>query len=108
MKDEIKGMLDREIQSQLQELSLCDPGDEDYKAKADAIEQLYKLRLEEKKLVEARSDRKGKVVGEAIGVALPVACYVVGMVLGFRFEEKGSISSLTFRNVLSWFKPRVR
>ena len=122
--DQIKQMLDEEIEQEIQELAELNAGS-DAKAKAiDGITKLYKLKLDEieaetrrqeseneKELKEAqRKDaNKGQWISIAVQVGLAVAgwvCYDIWHRRGLKFEETGTVTSPWTRNLMSNMKPR--
>ena len=54
---------------------------------------------------ELRYDRLIKIGSEIAKVAVPIIFYNVWMNKGFRFEETGTYTSNTFKNLFSKFKP---
>jgi len=111
---EIKSMLDEVIEAQIENLSSVSP-----EAKSGAIDdlvQLHKLRIEEIKakndaqdkseqIREAKIDRIVKIGVAAADLLVPLAFYGIWMKQGFQFEKDGSFTSITFKNLLSRFRP---
>ena len=57
---------------------------------------------------QEREDHKGRYFRyglEAAGIVLPLVFYGIWMHKGFKFEETGSITSSTFRSLISRFRP---
>ncbi len=121
--DEIKNLLNEEIQKQFKDLTSFTPGSKEKDTAVDTLTKLYKLKLEENKLEneedarvcdglikseeknERVRDRYFKFGLEAAGIILPLIFYATWMNRGFRFEETGTFVSTTFRNLFSRFKP---
>lgn len=94
-------------------------GDDDSSNRAkdiEALEKLYKLRIEEDKVnterkandaarkVEAR-DRKIRLGVDIASIILPLLFYGQWMRMGFLFEEKHTFTSTTFRSLFNKFRP---
>jgi len=63
------------------------------------------LNINIKKDVELRTDRIIKVIADVAVVTVPIIFYNVWMNKGFRFEETGTYTSNTFKNLFGKFKP---
>lgn len=63
------------------------------------------LNLNAKKDIELRSDRIIKVLVDGATILVPIIFYNVWMSKGFKFEETGTFTSTTFKNMISKFKP---
>lgn len=63
------------------------------------------LNIKSKIDVELRYDRIIKVVTDTAIVVVPIIFYNVWMKKGFIFEETGTFTSNTFKNLFSKFKP---
>jgi hypothetical protein len=63
------------------------------------------LNISAKKDVELRSDRIIKILIDGATIIVPVIFYNVWMKKGFEFEETGTFTSNTFKNLISKFKP---
>jgi len=121
---EIKSLLDGVIETTLQDLEGLSPD-----AQSAAIENLatlHKLRIEEIKAEAEAEDKRENVqvkkrqlneqvidryVNLGIAVAelvLPLIFYGVWMGKGFKFEESGTYTSATFKNLFNRFKPTKR
>lgn len=127
MGEEIKTMLEEEIRNEIENLSSLPIEGEGYTKAVDNLAKLYKLKLEEDKTsmeyldkTQNRESDKGFKVAQLeenikdryvrIGIAaaelvLPLVFYAVWMKRGFKFEEKGTYTSTTFRGLFSRFKP---
>lgn len=126
MNEEIKRKLEKEISDELETLNDLEFGsDEEVKA-VDNLVKLYKLKIEEDesqmKIEKEKSDKEFKEkqlreqvkdryfrTGIAVGeVVLPLIFYGIWMNKGFKFEETGTFTSGTFRNLINCFKPKKR
>lgn len=127
MADNITNKLDEVIEKRLDEFDYYDLDNESTMQAVEAIEKLYKLRIEEKKfegeLCEKQKTResdesvKNKEIHErkidrwvngAITVATTAASlvfYGVWMKKGFKFEETGTFTSTTFKGLFNRFRP---
>ncbi len=121
--DNIQSLLNEEIVRRLKELPNLESGTKEIGATIEDIEHLFKMRVEEQKLdsdAEAKAceqhDRQLENAGRAkdryirlgmdiAGLILPMVFYGVWMTRGFKFEETGTFTSATFRNLFSRFKP---
>jgi len=132
---EIKSMLDGVIETTIQGLNHLSP-DEQTKA-IQNLATLHKLRIEEIKAEVDAEDKRERREGEKadrnrdeqvekhhlsqqvidryvnLGITiaelvLPLACYGVWMRKGFKFEETGTYTSATFKNLINRFKPTKR
>lgn len=108
--------LDHELEQEIQDLFLVTPKDEGYALVTDRLHKLYKVRsdelLEEKRLKfeiqQAKENKKQnsiRIVVDLAAIVLPLVVYIGVVNKGFYFEEHGSITSSTFRNVLQKFRP---
>lgn len=120
--DETKRMLEEEIQTQLEDLKACTSLEESAE-RVEILSKVYKLKIEEDKLQNEIETRKNEEVSreeekleqrkngklrfglEVGGLVLPLIFYGVWMYAGFRFEEKGSITSHVFKSLTNKFKP---
>ena len=134
MKEELKNLLVEEIKSEIQDLSSLSPGSKEKSTAIEDLAQLYKLKIEESKLDIERTEKiKRRVMDTNIqnndatlkdfqmseqvkdryfrlGIAaaeiiLPLVFYAAWMNRGFKFEEKGTYTSTTFRGLFNRFKP---
>lgn len=131
---EIKSLLDKAIESEFQSLSSLSSGSEEKSKVIDDLAALHKLRIEEikaeaeaeekrarrvmddmdrerdeqfkqRQLSEQIIDRYVKVGTAAAELMLPLVFYGVWMKRGLKFEETGTFTSTTFKNLLGRFKP---
>lgn len=105
---EIKKLLDDAIETEINNLNSASDTDE----KSEVIKNLaalHKLRIEEIKteteLDENTLDRYAKIGIAAAELVLPLMFYGVWMRRGLRFEETGTFTSQTFKNLFNRFKP---
>lgn len=127
MDKEIQKMVDDEIRSQIENMSKLKAGSDEKIKAAECLTKLYKLRTEEERadgemriesgkadsdfvlkehqLSEQKKDRWFKAVIAAAELGIPLIFYGVWMNKGFKFEETGTFTSQTFRNLFGRFKP---
>lgn len=127
MEEEIKSLLEEEIDAQIRELSSLQVGSKEKSSAIDDLTKLYKLKIEETKtkweinekydnrdsdvqlkkdqLAEQAMDRYFRLGIEAAGIVLPLIFYAVWMKRGFKFEENGTYTSTTFRGLFNRFRP---
>lgn len=131
MRDEISNKLDEVISQLLTKLETLTPGSVEHTSATEALNKLYKLRIEETThdrdytmkcehdVVEEREIAFKqnqawwahlfdalKLAVEVLGIALPLCLYAVFLGRGFKFEETGTYTSKTMLNLLGWFKPK--
>lgn len=120
---EIQKLLDEEIVQRLKGLNGLESGSKEIGAAIEDVEHLFKMRVEERKLnneleSNAREERDKLVENAArakdryirlgldvAGLILPLMFYGIWMAKGFKFEESGTFTSTTFRNLFNRFKP---
>lgn len=120
---EIQKLLDEEIVQRLKGLNGLESGSKEIGAAIEDVEHLFKMRVEERKLnneleSNAREERDKLVENAArakdryirlgldvAGLILPLMFYGIWMTKGFKFEETGTFTSTTFRNLFNRFKP---
>ncbi len=130
---EIKSLLDEVIETTLRDLESLS-----FDEQSEAIQNLatlHKLRIEEIKAEVDAEDKRERREGEkadrdeqvekhrlsqqvidryvSLGIAvaelvLPLVCYGVWMRKGFKFEETGTYTSATFKNLINRFRPTKR
>lgn len=123
MNEEIKKLLDEEIKAEIAEISYLESGSEQKSKAIEDLTKLYRLKIDESKNDDAlmiqkqeqklREDQKAEQVKDRyfrVGIAaaelvLPLIFYGVWMSKGFKFEETGTYTSGTFRNLFNRFKP---
>lgn len=122
MNKTIIELMEKEIISLIEELSMHDPGSEEYNEISKAIDGLYvtlnkekSLALEETKLektseLEEKTYKDNRVMGyvktgvELASIVVPVIFYGIWMKRGLEFEQEGSYTSATFKGLVSKFK----
>lgn len=122
MNKTIIELMEKEIISLIEELSMHDPGSEEYNEISKAIDGLYvtlnkekSLALEETKLektseLEEKTHKDNRVMGyvktgvELASIVVPVIFYGIWMKRGLEFEQEGSYTSATFKGLVSKFK----
>lgn len=117
--DQINEKLMRQLETEIEKLSTMADGSEEKTATVNGINQMYRLKIEELRMNEelkvrkAESQRqekfqvinaifKGIEVGVAVigGIVVPI----VFMNRGFKFEETGTYTSQTFKNLFWKFR----
>ena len=112
-------VLEAEIQAEFEHLNSLAPGSEEHSAAVESAVKLYKLKIDETRalsehhekmmqLKEARIDRYFRLGTDTAELILPLVCYGIWMRMGFKFEEEGTFTSPTFRNLFSHFRPTKR
>ena len=107
--DDITETLNDRIRKGLEEVDRTKIGTEERKSAVNNVVDLYRLRLEEEKILSDREDRlyarKFKLGLQAASVAVPNAIALGTVLLGFHFEKTGVLKSRTMQKVLGWVKP---
>lgn len=125
MKDKIQKQLDEVIQTELEGVESAAMPSEKEKAIANVTE-LYKLRIEEAKLEQAKNDKlteqdireaqlKGQKLDRWLDLGLQIGLTVGGWVMfsmwqrrEMKFELEGTPTTPMFRNLLSKMTPNLR
>ena len=130
MNKQIIELMEREIITLIQELSMHQPGTKEFDDITKAIDSLYATLNKEKSLmleeVKIENDAESKLrdselqqnihedgkIWSAIkcgidfaGVVLPLAFYGIWMIRGLEFEKEGSFTSATFKGLIGKFRP---
>ena len=63
------------------------------------------LDADTKQDIASRNDRLVKIVIDGVAIIVPIVFYNVWMNKGFKFEETGTYTSNTFKNMFSKFRP---
>ena len=75
----------------------------------DAKAALSELNVKQQELIEQRDQHwKDLIINTALGltgIGLPLVFYGIWMNKGFRFEQTGTYTSSTFKNLFRMFKP---
>lgn len=116
-------LLEEEIGSEIEQLSSFEFGSREYEEAIDSVAKLYRLKLEEDRIIfehynnrkeqelkhaqinESVKDRNTKICMAAAELFIPLMFYGIWMQRGFKFEESGTFTSTTFRNLFNRFKP---
>ena len=110
--DENKKMLDAEIASLIECLDDLEPNTEEYSKITDNLNILYKLKIEqEKNETDSKDQKKFRIIGyalEGVGIVLPLVFYGKWMKKGLKFEETGTFTSTTFKDLIRFFKPKKK
>lgn len=108
-------LMDEEIKKRLVELGKSDILSDTYDEKVEDIATLYKIRVDEDRLANEQMkmfvDSGLKIAGyfvEGMAVVLPLIFYHNWMKEGFKFEKDGYISSFTFKDMITNFRPRKK
>lgn len=114
-----KELIDKVIEESVTKLNEKDISSEDYMEGVRTITALYKARVDEEKIkTENKQDvRKTildtglKIVGyglEGAAIVVPLIFYHNWMREGFNFEKEGYITSFTFKDMITNFRPRKK
>ena len=116
MDEEIKKLLDGEIKAEIQNLSNMEDGSDEKSLAVENLVKLFKVKIDASKNERDLSDKKDQF-GEQIkdryfrlGIAaaeliLPLIFYGIWMRKGFKFEETGTYTSMTFKGLFNRFRP---
>lgn len=131
---EIRDLLDEVIETEIRNLEYLEPGSQEKAAAVNTLATLHKLRIEEIKVEADADERDARLEGEEIDrerdeklkqrqfkdgkidryvrlaasvaeLVVPLMFYATWMKMGFEFEKEGTFTSLTFKNLLSRFRP---
>lgn len=127
MGNEIKKLLEEEIEFEIENLSTLKAGSDEHSAAVEDLAKLYKLKIDDDKIAmeyldeelnresdkeskdtqlkESIKDRYVKIGIAAAELILPLMFYAVWMNKGFKFEETGTYTSRTFGGLINRFKP---
>ena len=115
-------LLDKELESSINSLEDIPLGTEEYKASVDSITKLLDKSIELKKLeIEAddkiktrefeesiktqqmEDERKDRIIKNWLtgaSIVIPAGCGIWGFIKSIKFEETGTITTLSGRNIL--------
>lgn len=126
--DNVKTLLNEEIEAQLRCLSSLPDGSEEKTKAVDALNKLYRLRIDETKVetdyemsrkqlaseeyvaLEEKESRKWiewvRTGIEGLSIVAPLVFYGIWMNRGLEFEKEGTFTSKTFGGLTKFFRPR--
>lgn len=124
--DSTEDLLTRQLDEEIRKLSTMEDGSEEKTATVNGINQLYRLKIEERRMdaelkaqeaelksqeIEARNQEKFGVIDRVIEGSKVVATVIGGVIVpiifmnrGFKFEETGVYKSQTFKNLFGKFR----
>ena len=124
---DILDALDETVKDLLEKLKTLDAPSEEYRKTAESLKILRSLQIEDRKTYldhqekvdqtttedllkrdQMRTDwffKAGDLLVRAAGVVLPLGFYAKWMRAGFKFEETGTFTSKTFKDLIHWFRP---
>lgn len=119
--NESRKLLDEQIESSFERLSLCDT-EEERKVMVDELDTLYRLKIEEDKVISEDDDRyaervyrdkelKNKNIIDYVNLGISVGAIVIPLVAygrwfrsGLKFEETGVATSTFFKTLVNKMK----
>lgn len=126
--DRAKELLNEELETRIQNLKTLEDGSEEQTKAVDAINKLYRLRIDETKVetdyemskkklaseeyvaLEEKESRKWiewvRTGLEGLSIVVPVVFYGIWMKRGFEFEKEGTYTSQTFKGLQKFFRPK--
>lgn len=126
--EEIKKILEEEIQDELDELGGLDLGSETYKTSVEGLVKLMDRKIEMDKLeiemldkdenrknenrwkeLEMKEEKKSRLVRDCItaaGIVIPSVITVWGTLKTFKFEEEGTITTNIGRGFINKLLPK--
>ena len=126
MMDSTEDLLTRQLDEEIRKLSTMEDGSEEKTATVNGINQLYRLKIEERRMdaelktqeaelksreIEAQNQEKFGVIDRVIEGSKVVATVIGGVIVpiifmnrGFKFEETGVYKSQTFKNLFGKFR----
>ncbi len=109
MDEEIKRLLEKEIKTEIRDLSILEPGSKEKSTAIEDLATLYRLKgdilIKKDQLEEQVKDRYFRLGMELASLTLTLAFYGIWMKRGFKFEENGTFTSTTFRGLFNRFRP---
>lgn len=124
--DSTEDLLTRQLDEEIRKLSTMEDGSEEKTATVNGINQLYRLKIEERRMdaelkaqeaelksreIEAQNQEKFGVIDRVIEGSKVVATVIGGVIVpiifmnrGFKFEETGVYKSQTFKNLFGKFR----
>lgn len=129
-ENRLRDLLEEEIKKEIGKLSSMQLGTDEHAKAVESLTKLYKVNIEgleserafreqceqdvdrerdwrfkNAQLEEQRKDRYFKLGVDAASIMVPIVFYGVWMHRGFKFEETGTFTSQTFRNLFNRFRP---
>lgn len=116
MNEENKVLLAEEIKHEIEHLKVLQYGGQEHALAVESLSKLYKLMIDDEKffaehedknvqLKESIKDRYFRLGIAAAELLIPLIFYGIWMNRGFKFEEEGTFTSATFRNLFNRFRP---
>lgn len=105
MFEKIDNSLQREIYKELENLKNLTPGSEEHAQAVESLKKLFEIKVDDHNKTEKKFDRYFKYGIASAEILLPLMFYAYWMRKGFKFEETGTITSNTFRNLINKFRP---
>jgi len=124
---EILDALDEAVKGLLEKLQTLDASSDEYRKTAESLKILRSLQIDDRKAFldhqekvdqtttddqlkreQMRADwffKIGDLVMKGLGIVLPLRFYAKWMKMGFKFEETGTFTSSTFKNLIHFFRP---
>ncbi len=114
--DQTKDMLEKQLQVEIEKISVMEDGSEEKSQTIDGINKLYRLMIDQEKneadveIEEIKTNTqtwidRAKLAVDVIAIGAPLVFYGVWMGRGFKFEETGTYTSRTFQGLTKFFKP---
>ncbi|MGN1370923.1 MAG: hypothetical protein ACI4XM_01390 [Candidatus Coprovivens sp.] len=107
----INELLCKEIEEEIKYLKTLEPGGEEHSRAVESLTKLYKIKMDEDTKVDEKQKLNKDVINQYLklgidvaGIILPLMFYSRWMNKGFKFEETGTFTSTTFRNLFQKFK----
>lgn len=102
-------MLERQIETEIQGLAIMEPGSEEKTKAIDDLTKLHKLKIDEAKVELERKAKKDEKQHWYIKLGVDAGLVGVGMAFnhywrkkGFKFEEVGTFTSHTLREIMKF------
>ncbi len=123
MNEELNTMLNDEMIHALEKMSTLNPDSEEYQTAVEGFVKLHKQAVDyfkavsddnkafdesqyrKEQLAEQKKDRHTNIALKSAEIGVPLVFYTIFMVMGFHFEQEGTIASLTFRNFFNHIRP---
>lgn len=127
MNEEIRELLDEEIQSQIEAMSSLEPGSKEQTAAAENIAKLIRLGIDDDKNAKEAMQREDamyseekyhaaqlkeqkvakwvQIGGTALIAVVELAFYGYWIGRGYKYEEDGVVTSPTLKDLIRRFRP---